>query len=236
MRNGRCLPVAPHSHAPQAPATAASPVATRSPVIGHPGPEELPTWSDSDLVEAVVLRSSDAYAELRRRHFSSVTATSRMILGRGPGCDDVVSDVFTALWLRPDQFDPSRGTLLAYLRMTARGRSIDLVRSESARRRRELADLPASSTSRPEADEGLLGHESDRLVRATFASLSTKERDVLHLAFFRGMSYTAVAVHLGLPEGTVKSRIRSGLLHLRRSHELADYWNGRGASVSAVEA
>ena len=98
----------------------------------------LPTVNGpiSDLVASLVDECGDAYAELYRRHSRSVTAAVNMILVNDSRCEDVVAEVFVGLWFFPERFDSSRGSLLAFLRLKARGRSIDLVRAETARRRR----------------------------------------------------------------------------------------------------
>jgi len=165
--------------------------------------------SDLDLVACVVLREVDAYTEIRRRHLSSVTAVARMLLGSRAGCDDVVAEVFVAFWLTPERFDPERGTLLAFLRLKVRGRSIDLLRADSARTRREVTrpvDAPV-----PDVDARMIEAEAVDDVRAALNQLPGELREPIELAFFTGMTYGAVALRLRLPEGTVKSRIRRGL-------------------------
>jgi RNA polymerase sigma-70 factor, ECF subfamily len=91
-------------------------------------------WSDGELMAAVVLRDEEAFAEVIRRHSASVKSASSMILGRDGRCDDVVREVFSALWISPEEFDPSRGSLLEFLRIKARTRSIELVHSGEAAR------------------------------------------------------------------------------------------------------
>lgn len=172
-------------------------------------------FSDLQLVECVVLREADALNEIYRRHAGSVATTARMVLGNSPSCDDVVAEVFLAFWLKPDSFDATRGSLVGYLRMKARGRSIDIVRTDVARRRREVTD---NLTTRP-----LVSHPGEEIVsmgltqqlRKALATLTEKEREPIELAFFTGMTYKDVAEHLHLPEGTIKSRIRSGLHNAR---------------------
>ncbi len=171
------------------------------------------------LANAVVLRQVDAFAELRRRHVESVAAVTHMILGNRASCEDVISEVFVGFWLAPQKFDPQRGTVLAYLRLMARGRSIDVVRSETARRRRELAENiepPSEDT-----DAAMIGAESASELRDAVARLPTDERIPIELAFYHGMAYGAVALELRLPEGTVKSRIRRGLHRLEVSDGLS---------------
>ena len=178
----------------------------------------LGEWSDGVLANAVVLRQVDAFGELRRRHLASVAAVARMVLGNRASCEDVISEVFVGFWLEPQKFDPQRGTVLAYLRLTARGRSIDVVRSETARRRRELTkevEPPDEDT-----DAAMIGAESASELRAAVSLLPTDERIPIELAFYHGKTYGAVALELRLPEGTVKSRIRRGLRRLELSEGL----------------
>jgi RNA polymerase sigma-70 factor (ECF subfamily) len=179
-------------------------------------------WSDSDLMKAIVLRNEEAFAEVFRRHAPSVTAASAMILGRDERCDEVVAEVFFALWIAPEAFEPVRGSLLGFLRVKAKGRSIDVVRSEVAARRRDernAADRPLDD----DVDADLLSTEMAVLMRSALDSLPDLQRVPIELAFFEGMTYDAVARHLGLPEGTVKSRIRTGLQQLRMCREVETY-------------
>lgn len=189
-------------------------------------------WSDSDLVEAIVLRNEDAFAEVFRRHSPSVTAASAMILGQDGRCDDVVAEVFFALWISPEVFEPARGSLLGFLRVKAKGRSIDVVRSEVAARRRD----ERNSANRPlyaSVDADFLSAEMADFMRSALNSLPDPQRIPIELAFFEGMTYDAVASHLGLPEGTVKSRIRRGLQQLRMCREVEAYSTGVGAMGNA---
>jgi RNA polymerase sigma-70 factor (ECF subfamily) len=172
-------------------------------------------------MEAVVDNCGDAYAELYRRHSRSVAAAARMILGNTHESEDVAAEVFIGLWLAPEKFDPARGTLLGFLRMKAKARSIDVVRSASSRRGRETYDREGRKDP-ADIDSALLASESASLLRAALAQLPSAEQDPIYLAFFVGMPYSSVAVQLQLPEGTVKSRIRSGLLRLRMSGDLQE--------------
>lgn len=176
---------------------------------------QLGGFTDSQLADGVRRRHQPALEELYRRHASSVAATSRMVLGNWSGCDDVVADVFLSFWLHPENFEPQRGGLLGYLRLKARGRSIDIVRSEVARRRREEHEARAERELPCELDEDLLRAEAVEQMRQALALLRDCEREPIELAFFTGMTYLDVAEHLQLPEGTVKARIRTGLHHLR---------------------
>jgi RNA polymerase sigma-70 factor (ECF subfamily) len=190
-------------------------------VTGHvinPGPvgtdgRSHGQWSDVDLVAAVVLRSEDAYAELFRRHQRSVTAASRMVFGHSLQCEDVVAEVFASFWQSPEAFDPTRGSLLSFMRLKARGRSIDIIRADVSRRRRERPDVVLVPP--PSTEEAALASDYAPVIEGALLRLPERESLPIQLAFFRGMTYQAIATHLNLPEGTVKSRIRQGLRRLR---------------------
>ena len=167
--------------------------------------------SDGALMQAVAAGSEDAYAELYRRHRPSVMAVAKMILGDGPAVDDVIAEVFVGLWRFPEQFDPTRGSFLGYLRLKTRGRSIDIVRSERSRKRREdkRSFLPPGLVMDTEAT--VVASEAAAQLRRVVASLSPLEREVIQLAFFTDMSYRAVATYLRIPEGTVKGADPTGV-------------------------
>jgi RNA polymerase sigma-70 factor (ECF subfamily) len=183
-------------------------------------------WSDIDLVEAVVAGCGGAYSEIYRRHSKSVLAAAHMILGNAEECEDVVADVFMGLWLAPEKFDPARGTLLGFLRLKSKARSLDVLRSVTSRRRRERSERDMGRNLVEDVDSALLASESASALKSALSLLPSAEQDPIYLAFFVGMPYANVADQLQLPEGTVKSRIRSGLLRLRMSGDLREYVAG----------
>jgi RNA polymerase sigma factor (sigma-70 family) len=172
--------------------------------------------ADAELVASLLHRDEEAFTELFRRHSRSVGRMSSMVLGDPARSDDVIAEVFLALWLAPDSFDLQRGSLIGYLRMRAKGKSIDMIRSETSRARRERADVAIAEISRYETHHDL---ERTTEVGAALASLSANEKIVIELAYVQGMTYRVIATHLELPEGTVKSRIRSALRHMRENIE-----------------
>jgi RNA polymerase sigma-70 factor, ECF subfamily len=190
--------------------------------------------TDGALVSSLVLNDEAAFAELFRRHTRSIGAAARLILGNSTLCDDVVAEVFLALWVAPQAFDPARGSLLGYLRMKAKGKSIDILRSETARVRRENAETPRQREV-PDFDSALVAGESAVEVLRALASLAPREREPIDLAFQQGMTYQTIAAYLGIPEGTIKSRIRSGLRHLRE-HIDAQKVSGETPHTTSVDA
>ena len=192
----------------------------------------LQEMSDGGLVVAIARYREDALAEAYRRHAGAVFALARRVLADLTTAEEVVQEVFLRLWTQPDKFDPDRGSLRSYLLAQTHGRSVDLLRSDTSRRRREERE------ARQTAEAGYdLEHEvwdltvADR-VKEVVALLPVAERRAIELAYFGGHTYREVAVMLGEPEGTVKSRIRAGLQRMRlalKSSDLSDsgdvVWN-----------
>lgn len=177
--------------------------------------DDLTDASDALLVVAIGRWRQDALAEAYRRHAGAVFALSQRLVNDRTLAEEVVQEVFLRLWDNPDRFDPERGSLRSYLLAQCHGRSVDLIRSEQSRRNREERD------HRQRAEAGYdLEHEVWDLavaehVREVMAELPDDERRAIELAYFGGLTYRQVAEVLGAPEGTVKSRIRSGLRRLR---------------------
>jgi RNA polymerase sigma-70 factor, ECF subfamily len=159
-------------------------------------------------------RDQAALGELFRRHGGSLFCAALRVLSARDLAEEVVQDVFVRLWRNPERFDPARGALRPFLLAESHGRAVDIVRCESARRRREDRDADASETQFTVEDDALDFVVGEK-VREAVASLCQTERDAISLAYFGGHTYVEVASLLGIPEGTAKSRIRSGLARLR---------------------
>jgi RNA polymerase sigma-70 factor (ECF subfamily) len=129
----------------------------------------------------------------------------------------VLQEVFLRLWNEPDRFDPERGSLRSYLLAHAHGRSVDLIRSETSRRRREERGARLTAEAGYDLEHEVWDLELAGHVRDALGSLTDDERAAIELAYFGGHTYREVARMLDQPEGTVKSRIRAGLGRLRTS-------------------
>jgi RNA polymerase sigma-70 factor (ECF subfamily) len=171
--------------------------------------------SDARLVTSIARYSEVALAEVYRRHGRAVYGLARRVLQDASEAEDVTQEVFLRLWREPDRFDSGRGSLRSFLLAQAHGRAVDVVRSTSSRRAREARE--AARTARAAYD---MAHEAwdlvlaDQVARA-MGELSDDERRAIELAYFDGHTYREVAQRLEQPEGTVKSRIRSGMRRLR---------------------
>ena len=170
--------------------------------------------SDFALVVAVARGDEAALAELYQRYGGSLFCAAVRVLSARHMAEEVVQDVFVRLWRNPERFDPARGSLRPFLLAQSHRRAVDIVRSENARRRRETGDANAVKT-RSTVEDDVLDFVSGEKLREAVCSLCQTEREAISLAYFGGHSYVEVASLLGIPEGTAKSRIRSGLARLR---------------------
>jgi RNA polymerase sigma-70 factor, ECF subfamily len=169
----------------------------------------------SDLALVTAIRSGDqgAMAELYDRYSSIVYAVALRVLQDTAAAEDVLQDIFMQLWRNPGAFDASRGSMAAWLAVIARHRAID-----SLRRRRPENDIEQIVVS-VEPD---LASESERSramdkVRGVLEEMSKEQRSAIEMAYFDGMTHSEIAEKTGEPLGTIKTRIRTGLLSLRKA-------------------
>jgi len=177
--------------------------------------DNLREASDPALVVAIGRWREDALAEAFRRHAGAVLALARRVLGDAALGEEVVQEVFLKLWSAPERFDPARGSLRSFLLAQAHGRAVDMLRSNSSRRRREERDASLSAESGYDIEREVWDLAVAEHLQDVVKTLPVDERKAIELAYFGGHTYREVAVMLGQPEGTVKSRIRSGLKRMR---------------------
>lgn len=176
-----------------------------------------PHPSDHALIERVLGRDEPALAELYRRFGALVFGVALRITRDRAVAEEVVQDVFHAIWRTAAGFQPE-GRVSAWILGIARHRAIDATRARQFRsRQREQAIDPALDMAAHERTEDHVERRIAReQVRAALLRLPAAQREVLGLAFYAGMSHTEIAAHLGAPVGTVKTRVRLGLQRLRR--------------------
>ena len=189
--------------------------------------EQLRDAGDAALVVSIGRYHEDALAEVYRRHAGAVFALARRRLSDRTLAEEVVQEVFLRLWNAPDRFDPDRGSLRSYLLAQCHGRAVDLIRSESSRRRREEREVTMTAEGGYDLEHEVWDMAVADRVKGVLQSLPAGEREAILLAYFGGHTYKEVADLLGTPEGTVKSRIRSGLKRMRV--DLAGAGMGGGA-------
>jgi RNA polymerase sigma-70 factor (ECF subfamily) len=184
---------------------------------------DLTTASDAALVVSISRYHQEALAEAYRRHGGAVFGLARRLLNDPGIAEELVQEVFLRLWNQPEKFDPARGSLRAYLLAHCHGRSVDVLRSDSSRRRREQRDAQRTAEAGYDLEHEVWDLSVAEHVRTAVQALPKGERDAIELAYFGCYTYREVAQLLEQPEGTVKSRIRAGLRRMRETLIGADY-------------
>lgn len=193
------------------------PIPIRLPSSGHLHRVSDDRSEDAGLVAGVLSGDDAALESIYRKYGGAVHFMARRVLRDDILAEDVVQEVFVSFWKSPQGFDPDRGSLRTYLLTIAHRRAVDVVRSEEARTRREESSSPEDRE--PDIDDVIWARSQSEKVRDAVATLAKDEREAISLAYFKGLSYVEVARTLDQPEGTVKSRIRSGMKKLAAALE-----------------
>ena len=173
--------------------------------------------TDADKVERLRQGDNGAMVEILADHSGAVHRMARSVLADGEAVEEVAQDVFLELWKRPERYDAGRGSLRSYLVGVGRNKAIDRLRSHYARQRMTEAVLKESFGAASQ-----LGGSDDEVAQrqilfAAIRQLPPVQREALVLAYYGGRTYREVAVELGVPEGTIKTRLRQALIALRRA-------------------
>jgi RNA polymerase sigma-70 factor (ECF subfamily) len=175
--------------------------------------EKVDTMDDAALLEAVAEGSQDAMAAVFDRYSRIVYCIALRVL-REPGlAEDVMQEVLLQIWKRPRSFVAQRGNLAAWLSVVTRNRAIDVLRKRSPLDPLDDLPLPDPRDMAGDSEQGWLVDK----VRTALQALPAEQQAPLELAYFQGLSHTEIAEKTGSPLGTVKTRIRAGLMTIRKA-------------------
>jgi RNA polymerase sigma-70 factor (ECF subfamily) len=175
------------------------------------------SWTDDQAaVSRMAAGDHDAVAELYDRHGRLLYTMALRITRDGGDAEDVVQDVFAQAWRQAGRFDAARGNVVAWLVTLTRTRAIDVLRRRRARPPRHDSDeIPEAIDDAPRQDDVIeLSSRADS-VRKALESLPFLQRMAVELAFYEGLTHSEIAARLEIPLGTIKTRVRQGLLKLR---------------------
>lgn len=176
---------------------------------------------EARLVEEIAHGSDRALAGLYDRYARILYSLIVRILNDPRDAEEVLQEVFLQVWRLAPRFDPQRGNTYRWLVNLARSRSIDRTRSRNFTRRREaersleLIEPPLVDSALPSQLDAVLLLERAEVVRRGLARIPPEQREVMQLAYFLGHTQSEIARELEIPLGTVKSRMRVGLVALR---------------------
>jgi len=180
---------------------------------------------DLSLMARIESRDADALGTLYDRHAARLLGLARRILGESGEAEEVLQEVFLFAWRAAATFDPRRGNVLTWLLIATRSRAIDRLRSRRPATRPEVRSLEEIGDGPPSSEDveaASTGREWEQLCREAIGSLPEDQRRALVLAYFEGLTHQEIAERTATPLGTVKTRVRLGLMKLRE--RMRPYW------------
>lgn len=183
-------------------------------------PPPVGVLDDVDLIHRIGSGDRASFEEFHRRHAALVFSTAFKILNNPNDAEDVTQEVMFMVWEKSPIYEGSRGKPLSWAVAMTRNKAIDRLRAVQRRLRlnedaeRETAPAPRLGVDRPSdhVDSG----EKQQLVRSAVMKLSREQRQVIEMAYFGGLTQLEISSRLNTPLGTVKARIRRGMLRLKK--------------------
>jgi RNA polymerase sigma-70 factor (ECF subfamily) len=179
------------------------------------------SFQDSEIIRRVAQGDRTAFSQLFDRYSQLALNLAWRILNERHEAEDVVQEAFLQLWREAGSYDQRRGNVSTWIVTIARSRAIDKLRSRKARRmydpaveNDDVADITEQLADQSMKAEDL---ENRLLVRKAFGSLAVEQRVAIEMAYYEGMSQSEIAQALREPLGTIKTRIRSGLIKLKQA-------------------
>jgi RNA polymerase sigma-70 factor (ECF subfamily) len=168
---------------------------------------------DAHLLKRVHEKDQAAMAAIFDRYAGMAYSVAFRVLKDQAQAEDVIQDLFFWLWQNPDSFAPDRGSLAAWLAVLVRNRAIDVLRKRRPGNSVEDVVLPAATNVASDVEM----HTMIERIRRVLAGLPAEQRNSVEMAFFEGLTHSEIAEQTGDPLGTVKTRIRSALISVRKA-------------------
>jgi RNA polymerase sigma-70 factor (ECF subfamily) len=178
-------------------------------------PDPQAAQIDADLLDKVQRGDEAAMAALYDRYSKIVYSVALRVLRDPASAEDVLQEVFMQVWRSPAKFIATRGSLAGWLAVVTRNRSIDLLRRKRPSEQVEEMQLASPGNIADEVERNSMMERA----RGVIVQLPTEQRKTLEMAFFDGLTHSEIAEMTGDPLGTVKTRIRSALLTLRKAFQ-----------------
>ena len=175
--------------------------------------------AEIELLRRIGQGDRRSFEELYERFSGVLFSTAHRVLNNREAAEDVLQDVFIQIWEKAPLYDPARGKPMTWAVTLTRNKSIDRLRS-TQRRNRLQDDVEREAQTFEQFDDrssfdAVAAGETGKLVREAISKLSKDQREAIELAFFSSMTQTEIAARLKVPLGTVKARIRRGMMRMR---------------------
>jgi len=182
--------------------------------------EELESFDEIDLIRRIGDGDRQSFEQFYQRYSGIIFSTALRVLNDPTDAEDVTQDVFVMIWNKAGMYDSSRGKPLTWAVTMTRNKAIDRLRSlqrrfrlkEEAGKEAECGDVIHERRPVDEVDTA----ETNQLVRKAVDKLSLDQRQVIEMAYFKGLTQNEIADQLNEPLGTIKARIRRGMIKLRK--------------------
>jgi RNA polymerase sigma-70 factor, ECF subfamily len=180
----------------------------------EPGVSSVPaqTAADAALITRVRSGDQDAMTAIYDRYSGIVYSIALRVLGDTAAAEDVMQEIFMQLWRKPQMFDSARGSMGAWLAVIARHRAIDTLRRRKPEN--DVDDVVLSSGL--DLESVTQRNVIVSRVRQIIAQMPGEQQKAMSMAFFEGLTHSEIAAQTGEPLGTIKTRIRSGLINIRK--------------------
>ena len=171
----------------------------------------------ANLISRVAQGEEQAFSVFYDRTSSHVYGLVLRVLNDPTMAEEVTLDVYMQVWRQADQFNLDRGKPIVWLAVLARSRAIDRLRAGKKERegRQDLETIESVSAIKGNPEESSVYNQQCRLVQKALTALASEQRQVIEMAYFGGLSQSEIAAQIGEPLGTVKTRIRLGMIKLR---------------------
>jgi RNA polymerase sigma-70 factor, ECF subfamily len=183
--------------------------------------EPLTPQTEQELMRRLISGDEDAIRTLYARFARPVFGMGMRMLGSRVAAEELTQDVFLAAWRKASRYDAARGRLSTWLMTIAHNLAVDRLRREAGRIPTAMDGLDEVAQVGVSDEDALIDRED---VRRVMEDLTTGERRLLDLAYFRGWTAREISEADGIPLGTVKTRLRATLIKLRRVHGKGDGW------------
>jgi RNA polymerase sigma-70 factor (ECF subfamily) len=173
---------------------------------------------DIELLRQIAAGDRAAFAEFYDRHSTLMFSVASRILNNPGDAEDVLQEVFVQIWEKAKNFDPKLGKVSSWVAILVRNKAIDRIRASQRRTRlAEEAGMESAIANEisESANEAIHGHDKAKLIQSAIVELPAEQRRAIELAYFSGLTQDEISKKLNEPLGTIKARIRRGLLKMR---------------------